>query len=404
MNQHWSGRILCLALAVGSLSACQLGESRSQPQDGERYFTWVDEQGRVRQSPIQQDSARKEDPTSIEQVVSQVELEQQEASPDRLSIQQAAEPGPEPTEVSGQPMPVDNAKSETPVAQRPLPAPEQARQSPQEQSRAAAPLQPANDEYSLANYPDGNELAAAGFVRDGDPEPYFTWRDAEGRMRVSYYRPDTRSAMEKGLVKPPLELTPAKVYLKTDRAPVMVSDELPEAFAVLGIEPPRASYFQNWNRYCCESLALIETEEWQQGREFSILIAEDSPSHEFVSGGSHYRLVQLPTNEEAGNFVLRIRSFDRDGLFVPSLAFLDTSLAPVRVVTDLVADFTPETWHSHGYLQALVPAFPEKGERWLLIYSTEGDQQSQTVIESDRGVKAVPHAATGYISLQSVTL
>lgn len=388
MFQNWSGRLWLAVIVLISTTACQPGGPR--PQDGQRYFTWVDEQGRVRQSPIEEDPAEAQARIPIEQVVAEGEtarVRKAEAQSTEQPVEQTAD------------------RPDEPPAKQPAiaeAAPESAQ--PAMLSPSATSASSGEDEYNLENYPDGNELAAAGFVRDGDPEPYFTWRDAEGRARVSYYRPDTRSAVEKGLVRQPLDLTPARVHLESDRAPELAQGQLPEAYEVLGIEPPTVSFFQDWRAFCCDSLALIQSEEWQLGREFSVTIGTDAPRHEFASGSSRYRLVMLPKDGLPDSFVLRLRSFDQNGLFVPSLAFLDESLAPVRIVTDLVADFTPESWYRHGYLQAVVPAFPARGERWLLIYSTAEEQQNQTVIETERGPKAIPHAETGYLSLESVTL
>lgn len=330
-----------LVMLIVALAGCQAAGSRT---DGADYFTWVDEHGQVRQTKIHAEPAEPEDARPIEKV--------------------AAEAG-----VSAKPSTSDE-----------------------------------DEEYNLENYPDGNELAAAGFVRDGDPQPYFTWRDAEGNTRVSYYRPDTRSLVEKGKLQPPLELTSANVYHATDRGPEVTDpNQLPEAFRVLGIDAPAQSYVQQWSRWCCEKLGLFQVQEWQSGREFSVTLNEQTPVHEFVSGASPYRLIHLPADRLPSSFVLQLRSFSQDGMFVPSLAFLDNSLAPVRIVTDLVATYTPESWHSHGYLQAYLPVFPSRGERWLLLYTRDSDVNGQTVVDEGRRPTVIPHRQAGLISLTATS-
>ncbi|MDX1756585.1 MAG: MalM family protein [Marinobacter sp.] len=329
----WLG---CLPLMMTMLAGCQSADPRQGEVD---YFTWVDEQGRVRQTQIRTEPQPPEDTRPIDEVAAEI------------------------------------------------PAP-------------GEPTEPEHEEYSLANYPDGNELAAAGFVRDGDPQPYFTWRDAQGNIRVSYYQPDTRSLVAQGKVEPPVALTPASVYHRTDRQPALPNpDALPEAFGVLGIEIPAQGYFQQWSARCCEGLGLIQVQEWQSGREFSVTIDHQAPTHEFVTGTSPYRLIHLPADRLPASFVLRLRSFSRDGLFVPSLAFLDDSLTPIRIVTDLVAPYAPESWHSHGYLQAYLPVFPARGERWLLLYTRDSDVNSQTVVEEGPRPRVIPHRQTGLIGL-----
>lgn len=358
-----------LLAAVGLLAGCQTGGSGASERT--EYFTWVDDQGRVRHSPIQREriedvaAARKDQPA-----------------------RQADEPSPA---ESGEP---GGTEVEEPVTRR---------------------LDP-EDEYTLENYPDGDQLEKDGYVRPGDPQPYFTWRDAEGNIRVSYYRPDTRSEVEKGRVKPPIELTPASVHSagNGESAQPYRDQADPEALAILGIETSGVSYFEEWSAMCCSHLSLAGLQDWIAGREFRLLVDEDSPLHDFATGRSHYRLVRLPDGEQARDFVIRLRSFAmalstkraadgaKDGLFVPSVAFLDSQLQPIRIVTDLVADFTPESWHRHGYLEAHIPVFPNQGERWMVLFTTEEDQQGQTVVEDRRGPKAIRHSPTGVLSLTGV--
>ncbi|MDC0662067.1 MalM family protein [Marinobacter sp. SS21] len=345
MGTRRAVRRSCLALvltltAVG-LTGCQsAGGLQGQGAD---YFTWVDEQGRVRQTPI----------------------------------------GSKPDEA------VDERPIEVVAAQAPAPA---------------QPAPAEHDQYNLENYPDGNELEAAGFVREGAPQPYFTWRDAQGNVRVSYYRPDTKAMDEDATVMPPVALTPASIYHASDRAPLQPgAGDTPAAFRVLGIEAPKQSEFQRWASQCCERLGLIQVEEWQSGREFSVRVDGESPTHDFSSGRSRYRLIRLPPDELPPSFVLRLRSFNDEGLFVPSVAFLDSSLEPVRIVTDLVAAYTPESWHSHGYLQAYLPVFPARGERWLLLYTRDTDLNNQTVVDDGPRPRVIPHRQAGLLGLRATS-
>ncbi|MEP1005556.1 MAG: hypothetical protein ABJG91_19400, partial [Marinobacter sp.] len=147
--------VACLTLA---LNGCQLsGSDSSGSREG--YFTWVDEQGRVRHSPIPQGSGESDD------------SEYTEATDDHGRASSAESSTPE-----------DDASSRY------------------------------HQEYNLENYPDGNQLEKDGYVRPGEPKPYFTWRDAQGNLRVSYYQPDTRTAVVKGRIKPPIQLTEASIH------------------------------------------------------------------------------------------------------------------------------------------------------------------------------------------------
>lgn len=337
--------IACLAFVM---NGCQLsGPDPSGSREG--YFTWVDEQGRVRQSPIPQSAGASD------------EGEITKANADDAPKAGAA----------------DSSKS------------------------ADAEPSGRHDEFNLENYPDGNQLEKDGYIRPGDPKPYFTWRDAQGNVRVSYYQPDTRTAVEKGRIKPPIQLTEASIHQPGATAgPAGLPEGAdPEAMAVLGIDPDEESFFQQWAGQCCQALERSEPEQWQEGREFGVSMGDNAPAHSFSTGESHYRLVRLPPADQHTDFILHLRSFHRDGLFVPSVAFLDASFAPVRIVTDLVASYVPESWYQYGYLHSYIPVFPSRGERWMVIFTRDADLAGQTVVESKYGPKAIPHTRTGELSL-----
>lgn len=329
----------CLVIAM---AGCQ---SSGQDSTGSRegYFTWVDEQGQVRYTPIPETPADTD------------EGKERDGSPD-----------PQSSSSSGK------ASSEG-----------------------------YHDEFNLDNYPDGDQLAKDGYVRPGEPQPYFSWRDAQGNVRVSYYKPDTRSAVEKGHIRPPVQLTEASIYHPGEDtgAAGLPEGADPEALAVLGLESGAETFFDKWSRQCCRNLDRTESESWQTGREFGIDMDETAPSHTFSTGDSRYRLVRLPSEKKHNDFILHLRSFARDGVFVPSVAFLDASFKPLRIVTDLVAEYVPEAWHRHGYLHAYIPVFPGRGERWMLIFTRDSDLDGQTVFEGEYGPKAIPHTRTGELSL-----
>lgn len=306
------------------LSGCQVGGSTVSDREG--YFSWVDEQGRVRYSPI-------------------VEA---------------------PTEAK-------------PVANPPV----------------------AEDEFTTDHYPDAEGLRRKGYVREGDGKPYFTWRDADGILRTSYYQPDTRTDEEKGRVVPPVETTPATVYRAEDTllesTPVEGHD--PNAFAILGISDSVDDYLTRFSETCCQTLDTQNHERWQEGREFGVHLTENSPEHQFLTGLSPYQLIALPQEDPGGKRVFRLRSYASKGVFVPSVVFLDGQLRPVRLVTEMVSDFEPENWHRRGYLEARIPVSGVRKERWMLIFTRNDDLEGQTVIETRRGPRKIPHVKNGEIGL-----
>ncbi|GGE60149.1 hypothetical protein GCM10011533_10900 [Streptosporangium jomthongense] len=320
------------------VSGCQIGGSTVSSREG--YFSWVDEQGRVRYSPI----------VSAQEPVSA----QEQAPPDQ---------------------------PEAPV-----------------RARAGDEIE---DEFTPADYPDAEELRRRGYVREGERQPYFTWRDASGNVRVTYYQPDTRTDEEKGLTKPPTVATQAKVYRPGDTPLVSepVAGHDPDAFAILGVADEPDNYLERFSETCCRTLDTQNQQLWQAGREFGVHVTKNSPTHGFLTGQSPYQLIALPREDQLKGKILRLRSYANNGVFVPSVLFLDGELAPTRLVTDLVMEFEPENWHRRGYLEARIPVSAAGDERWMLIFTRNEDLEGQTVVDTRRGPQKIPHVRTGEFGL-----
>ena len=332
--------LMLLLVTVTLMAGCQVGGGSSGLSERDGYFTWVDEQGRVRYSRIP-------------------ESETAEESSKKKESQSAAAKDP-----------------------------------------FLASTPPVDADYTAENYPDGDELADKGFVRDGQRPPYFTWLDAEGNVRVSYYTPGVKNQNTDSRSSP-INLTPASVHLPSQSVgevePVEGYD--PNAFAVLGIEQKPTSEFDEFAEHCCTDLANKDYQDWVEGSEFGVQIDHDAPRHRFSSGESPFQVIALPLSASKPGFVMRLRAYDHHGVFVPNMAFLDREFKVVRMVTDLVMGYTPENWHRRGYLEAWVPAFPGQGERWLVIFTRSEDLNAQTVISTESGPKAIHHNETGELGI-----
>ncbi|WP_072796963.1 MalM family protein [Marinobacter antarcticus] len=110
-------------------------------------------------------------------------------------------------------------------------------------------------------------------------------------------------------------------------------------------------------------------------------------------------MIALPHDDGPGEWVVCLRSCASKGVFVPSVVFLDSELSPIRLVTDLVSAFEPENWHRRGYLEARIPVFAAKEERWMLVFTRAQDLEGQTVIKTRRGPHKIPHVSTGEFGL-----
>ncbi|ROU01647.1 hypothetical protein EB809_04120 [Marinobacter sp. R17] len=391
----------------------------------DRYFTWVDEQGRVHSSlikeeenPVQKrikavESGKKAGATSSESASIKTTSEHPAATvkdPEpvapktapKVEIERNADvslPAPESDVPAANTPPKSPAEQNKPerVAREPKPNPGPEDTTEAAETAAEEPSAPpkADSEYNLENYPDGDELAKKGFVREGDPLPYYTWRDANGQVRVDYYRPEPGfEKKSQGREAPRL----SEAMVIDGRSPAASQKANPETLAVLGIDQTE-TLLQSWQDRCCNDLPVKDLAEWDDSREFQVDLDDMAPEFRFSTGSSVYRLVKLPTASESGAFVMQVRSYENHGVFVPTLVFLDEGMQARRMVTDLVFDYRPENWHRQGYIEARVPVFPDHGDRWLLIMSRGSDQAGQTVLEADGAPQVIHHAAQGMVSL-----
>ena len=82
---------LCLSLAA-VLGGCQIGGSTVSEREG--YFTWVDEQGRVRYSPItgaEQKDLNRESEEVVEEVVTEEAPVEEAAAAEEITAEQTEE-------------------------------------------------------------------------------------------------------------------------------------------------------------------------------------------------------------------------------------------------------------------------------------------------------------------------
>ncbi|PAV26767.1 hypothetical protein CF392_04175 [Tamilnaduibacter salinus] len=354
-DQRWKG--LLLALTVGAVGCAGPGPE----QDG-RYYTWVDASGQVRHTRIAEQ--RMEDRAGT-------------ARADTPSANTRARRNTSTSQDKG-------ASSASPQS------PKSTTGESRDDDEALA--------YTLENYPDGNELARQGFVREGGPRPYFTWRDATGELRNTPYQPEPGAFTDDAGEPEAPSLTPAREIVADSGSPTRAPN--PEALSNMGVETEGPSLIEQWQRTCCESLPVADAVPWDASRAFGAGLDPSGPRYDFASGKSHYRLVSLPSASKAPALVLQLRSYVRDGVVLPTLVFLDQSMEVRRLITDVTYRFEPESWSRRAFLEARLAAYPAQGEAWLLILTRQADQQGQTVYETDEGPEVIPHAPTGEIGLQ----
>ena len=226
---------------------------------------------------------------------------------------------------------------------------------------------PLDDEYV-----DSEWLEERNFQRPGREQAYFTWVDDRGRVRNS---PLGQGAVLARPAAEPLRFSEGRQIefalpaldgqsLADDRAPGRESGAVAEQYReLLG--------------RCCEQLSDSDFIELSMGESRYEELNDFSPRLKMAHFDSRYVGVRLPPAGQ--RYGLRVRSFANRELVYPTLLFLDEARRPTRLVSEAISTLHPESWHRYAFLEGTVPVFGGRGERYVLILTTEEDRARITL-------------------------
>lgn len=228
-------------------------------------------------------------------------------------------------------------------------------------------------------YISSDVLEGRDFARDEQDGRYFTWVDEQGRMRNSKVPP-------KGAKAP----TPTMHNVPLTQGREVIFDAKPQALPGLDGQPTAAMQallagaeekvegrYQELVERCCGQLSE---------EDFTPISADEpryeelnrfSPSLDFPMGKSYYAALKLPRSQY--DFGLRIRSFANKQVAYPSLLFLDQAKQPTRLVSDAVYQLHAETWYRYAFIEGTVPVRAAAGEHYVLLLTTDEDRSLQTL-------------------------
>lgn len=357
-----------------------------------RYLTWVDDQGRVHNSFVDQDFSRYRQ--QAEQRISQsnqARLGQGGSWPRQDSASESKRRYFTWVDASGN---LHNS----------FHAGTQLQSDPRDGVLASG--------ESMSDYISSDVLEGRSFERAEGDGRYYTWVDDQGRTRNSYL-PQARN----GVASTP---SPGGRYSEGREIafagkPVMLPglDGQPTAAMqalLAGSQARDDGPYQALLSRCCGQLS--------EGS-FTPLSADEpryeelnrfSPRLDFPMGSSYYAALRLPASRM--EYGLRVRSFANKQLVYPSLLFLDERKQPTRLVSDAVYKLHPETWHRYAFIEGTVKVRP--GERYVLLLTTEDDRNRQTLDNkpfkrplqalevNDSGMQAHAHVEEGAFELAIV--
>ncbi len=375
---------------------------------GEKFFSWVDEQGNRHTSVIKDEANPLLDQESVEQI--KQDNQKVELGPDGAANAPASSHPADPEQsVQGN---ADSGEVIVPDVDA-----REAAGTNQESASTSAPSAPATGKngvnadagkkqafsvFAGEEYIDAGVLEANGFVRKETDLPYFLWRDSDGVNHYSYYKPSVRANMASEPLTPEVKTTPADEIRSKPLAGVDSTRLDPFAQKLLAAGGP--GEYENYAALCCDSLKTKPLLNLLDGQLHRFLEPEQEV-YVFSDGSSPYLLVKLPVSQR--DYRIRIRSFVQtnrkknlqNSVFVPQLSMLDEDFRPVRLLRRIAYHYEPETWFTYAYLEGIFEIPPRGEERYMVIHTSDAELKSGTRVEGEV-LTLLNHAPIGEVEVE----
>lgn len=267
---------------------------------------------------------------------------------------------------------------------------------------------------SSSDYIDADVLEGRGYQREGDEGQYYTWVDEQGRMRNSRLNP--RSSAKSDISTVAVEYTDGR-QIKFAKTPILLPRLDGQRTAAMNdllaasSDPEKGLYSELMDSCCTqmveEDFTQLSTDEprFEELNRFS-------PSFDFPMGRSYYAAIKLPTVKQS--YGLRVRSFANKHVVYPSLLFLDAQKRPTRLVSDAVYQLHAETWYRFAFIEGVVKVLPAPNESYVLVLTTDEDKGLKTfdnqpfnrplqkAVVDEGGIQVHAHSGVGSFELAVV--
>ena len=249
-----------------------------------------------------------------------------------------------------------------------------------------------------ADYIDADVLEGRSFVRSEHGQAYYTWVDDQGRMHNS---PISQGAQHKTATAS-VTYTEGRQVEFARAAPVLPGLDghpTPALQALLaGSQARDGGPYQDLLERCCTQIAESEFTEISVEQPRYQELGRFSPSLQFPMGRSYYAALSLPRSQHT--YGLRVRSFANKQVVYPSLLFLDEAKRPTRLVSDAIYQLHPETWYRYAFIEGTVPVHAGQGERYVLLLTTDEDRALRTM-DNKPFNRPLQHAAIDPAGMQT---
>jgi len=264
-----------------------------------------------------------------------------------------------------------------------------------------------------ADFVDGDDLLQ-GRVRGEGKQPYFIVTDPDGNQFTTFYSPDlARQARLDSQTK--LKYTEATIFHK-EHGRGLLSADIPSgadpiAVSILsGGNDGLESYFDSFSKRCCSKLPTVGLKVIDFERPYHLSLLKEDLPYRFNEGDSRYLIFKLP--ELKKNFAIQLRAFIRKykkesvehGVFFPQLVMLDKTKQPLRIISDPVLKYVPETWSGYGYLEGIFEIERSEAleEVFVLLNTTKNYLKTVSHVEGEFGLLQVEHMTTGEFGVKAL--
>ena len=264
-----------------------------------------------------------------------------------------------------------------------------------------------------ADFVDGDELLEGRLSGDSQ-QPFFITRDPDGNESITFYSPSLAQEA-KLLSERKLEYSKATIYRPEDQDGVYYGD-LPEQAEPIAVQILTSgkgrfeNYFDAFSKRCCEELPKSGVKTLEFGRSEHLKLRRGDLPYRFNEGDSRYIIFKLPDYQE--NFAIQLRAFIRpygpenvpNGIFFPQLVMLDVNLQPLRIISNPVLEYTPESWSDYGYLQGVFEVERPEGleEMFVMLNTTRDVLGKISRYEHPEGAIDIRHMKHGELGVKAV--
>lgn len=386
----------------------------------EKYFTWVDEMGRVNHTVIPEEENPLIQPENNDDVPALIQNSEQGVS----QPTQAESLPDDTTRIAEQPVSTggvnegrleasekDHLPNSTPDS-----APAVVVDRFEDNQNYTSPMSSVPKvEINEDDYIDGDVLLQQGNIRDESDLPYYTWTDEQGIVRNTPYRPESSATSKqapKNAQRDKVEIvyTVYDEYRRFDQpqGSQKIAPQKIDSFAQqLFFDGKEDSFINKFSTNCCQDLPKESPSALDFEDSVYVEVDKNAESYLFSEGKSPFKLIELPSVQDT--YSLKLKTFVKtsgktgvkNGVFFPQIVFLDDQYQVLRIIRNPVLEYVPENWRRHGYLKGLFEIDGRDNERYILINTTKENLKARNRIEN-KTVVLLSNQKTGSFEIEAL--